>query len=148
MRVIRGLINAILMVTLIKPMVRLTVGRWRKRAQESTAASIGIPVQELFEVAFIEELTPAVEDLGAAPVEDVDVVEVTQAAAGRSFIRVVLIAGVVIIVTTAVAYGVAELLRRRREEEGTTRNLVAVPVEGDEAEEFDDTAVEAVAEEG
>lgn len=161
MRVIRGVANAVLMVTLIKPMVRLTVGRWRKRVQESPAAAIGIPVQELFEAALIEELAPAVEaltpavevlapaveEIDAAPIEEIDVVEVAQAAAGRSFIRVMLVAGVVIVATTAVAYGVAELLRRRREAEAAERDLVAVPIEGDEAEELEDVALEALAEE-
>ena len=66
MKVIRGVANAVLMVTLIKPMARLTVGRWRKRVQESPAAVIGIPVQELFEAALVAELAPAVEALEPA----------------------------------------------------------------------------------
>ena len=162
MKVIRGVANAVLMVTLIKPMARLTVGRWRKRVQESPAAVIGIPVQELFEAALVEELAPAVEalapaveelvpiveELETAPADDIDVVEMVQTEAGRSFIRVVLVAGVVIVVTTAVAYGVADLIRRRREAEAAERELVAVPVETGEAEELEDVALEAIAEEG
>lgn len=162
MRVVRGIVNGILMVTLIKPMARLTVARWRKRVQESPAAVIGIPVQELFEAALVqelapalealapavEELAPAVEELEAAAVEDIDVVEMAQAAAGRSFIRVVLVAGVVIAVVTAAAYGVAGLIRRRRGAKASERELVAVPVEGGEVEALEDVALEAMAGEG
>lgn len=155
MRVVRGVANAVLMVTLIKPMARLTVGRWRKQAQESPAAAIGIPMQELFEAALVEELAPAVEalapevgELEAALAEDIDVVELVQAEAGRSFVRLLLVGGLVIAVTTAAAYGIAELIRRRREAEAAERELVAVPVEGDEAEVLDEMSLEALVEEG
>ena len=66
MRVIHGVANAVLMVTLIKPMARLAVRRWRRQAQESRAAAIGVPMQELFEAALVEELAPAVEALAPA----------------------------------------------------------------------------------
>ena len=56
MRLVRGSVNAVLMVTLVKPVVRLFVARWRKRMQESAATTIGIPMQELMEAALIEEL--------------------------------------------------------------------------------------------
>ena len=51
MRLVRGIVNAVLMATLIKPIVRLTVSRWRRRARESAAATVGIPVQELLEIS-------------------------------------------------------------------------------------------------
>ena len=161
MRVIHGVANAVLMVTLIKPMARLAVRRWRRQAQESRAAAIGVPMQELFEAALVEELAPAVEalapavealapttDLEAGLADDIDVVELEQAEAGRSLIRVQLVGGLVIAVTTAVAYGISQLIRRRREAEAAERELVAVPVAGAEAEALDDVAVEALVEEG
>jgi flagellar biosynthesis/type III secretory pathway M-ring protein FliF/YscJ len=154
MRVIHGVANAVLMVTLVKPMARLAVRRWRRQAQESRAAAIGVPMQELFEAALVEELAPAVEalapttDLEPALAEDIDVVELVQAEAGRSFVRVLLMGGLVIVVTTAAAYGIVELIRRRREAEAAERELVAVPVEGDDAEALDDLAPEVLVEEG
>ena len=161
MRVIHGVANAVLMVTLIKPMARLAVRRWRRQAQESRAAAIGVPMQELFEAALVEELAPAVEALAPAVealapttaleavlADDVVIVELAQAEAGRSLVRVLLVGGLVIALTTAAAYGVTQLIRRRREAEAAERELVAVPVEGDEAEALDELALEALVEEG
>lgn len=145
MRLIKGIIDAVLMATLIKPMVRLTVGRWRRRVQESPATVIGLQVQELFETALVEELAPAVTELESAPAASS--IEIIEAEAGRSAFRVLLVAGVVMATTTAAAYGIAELVRRRREAQAAERKLVAVPIEEDAAEAIEDVAQEAVAEE-
>ena len=67
MRWMRGIINAVLMVTLVKPVVRRMVARWRRRARESAATTIGIPVQELLEAALIAELAAPAADLRPSP---------------------------------------------------------------------------------
>ena len=139
MRVIRGTVNAILMVTLVKPMVRLTVGRWRKRVQESPAASLGIPMQELLETALLEELAPQVTELELVPA-DLDEPE-----AGRSRLRLLLLAGLAIAVVTATTYAVAGYLQRRREAQAKERELVAVPIETPAPETVEDMAQEALA---
>ena len=137
MRVVRGTVNAILMVTLIKPMVRLTVGRWRKRVQESPAASLGIPMQELLETALLEELAPQVTELELVPA-DLDEPE-----AGGSRLRLLLLAGLAIVVVTATTYAVAGYLQRRREAQAEERELVTVPIETPETVE--DMAQEVLA---
>ena len=126
MRVVSGTVNAVLMVTLIKPMVRLMVGRWRKRAQESTAAALGIPMQELLEAALIEELaSPALQ----AEAASAGIADIAEGAGGRSTLRLLLLTGVVVAVTTATAYAAAGYIRRRREAQAEERELVAVPIE-------------------
>jgi hypothetical protein len=145
MRAIKGVINGILLVTLVKPMVRVMVGRWRKRMQEMPATAIGIQVQELFEAALIEELAPTTIEPEATAA---DVTEVAASSEGRSVIGFVLVAGVVVAVVTASAYAVRELLRRRRPAHAAERELVAVPIELGEAEPIEDVALEALAEEG
>ena len=139
MRVIRGTVNAILMVTLIKPMVRLTVGRWRKRVQESPAASLGLPVQELLETALIEELAPQVTEL------ELVTAGLDEPEGGRSRLRLLLLAGLVIAVATATTYAVAGYLQRRREAQAEERELVAVPIETPVPETVEDMAQEALA---
>ena len=141
MRVVRGIVNAVLMATLIKPIVRLTVTRYRKRAQASPAATFGIPVQELVEAALIEELAPAavalqVEDLQLAPEEAIEDI------AGRSAIRTLLIAGVVVVAIAGAAAAIATLIKRRRE--ARDAEWVAVPVEGstEEAEEAEEAEIQ------
>jgi len=143
MRAVRGVVNGILMVTLIKPIVRVMVGRWRKRVQESPA--IGLQVQELIEAALVEELAVSGAEPEAAAEE---IAEMVEEAEGRSALRLVLVAGLVIAATTAAAYGIAELRRRRRAAEAKARELVAVPIEGGEIESLEDVALEALAEEG
>ncbi len=49
MRLIRGTINAILVATLVKPMARWTVARWRRRAREYAEETFVMPAQELYE---------------------------------------------------------------------------------------------------
>jgi hypothetical protein len=134
MRWIRGIVNAVLMATLVTPVARRLVAGWRRRAQESAATTIGIPVQELLETALIEEL--------AAPGADLQPSAAATAgqAAGRSMIRTMIIAGAVVAVTAGAAVAIATLIRRRREAheaqaKGSER--VAVPVDAStrEAEE-------------
>ena len=130
MNVIRGTANAILMVTLVKPVVRLFVARWRKRMQESAATTMGIPMRELMEAALIEELGGPV---AVSPAEPTDLMEDL---GGRSTVRTVLLAGIVIVAVSGAAVGVAGLIRRRREqaERNRQRELVAVPIEASPSE--------------
>jgi hypothetical protein len=132
MRVVRPIVNAVLMATLIKPMVKLTVSRWRRRAQESAATTVGIPVQELLEAALIEELAgPGVD---AAEVVD----EVIDEPAGRSLVRMVVITGALVVLSVGVSVTISRLIRRRREAQAAhERELVAIPVDasGEEATE-------------
>ena len=137
-RVGRAAANAALMATLIKPMVRLTVRRWRKRAEESPATTIGIPVQELVEAALIEELAPSL----AAPLAELEgsSQEVVEELAGRSAMRTLLIVATAAAVTAGVAVAVARLVQRRRAAraaEAKDSDWVAVAVE-DAAEEVEE----------
>lgn len=127
MRSMRGVANAVMMVTLVKPFVRLMVARWRKRAQESRATTIGIPVQELFEAALLEELAPPIAELQAVTEE------LVEEEAGRIAMRTVVIASAAIAATVGIAVAVATVIRRRREArareaatEGSER--VAIPI--------------------
>ncbi len=121
MRVVGPVVNAVLMATLIKPVVKLTVSRWRRRAQESAATSVGIPVQELLEAALIEELA------GPAPDASEMVDEVIDEPAGWSPVRTVLITGVLVVLSVAVSVAISKLIRRRREAQ--ERELVSIPVD-------------------
>ncbi len=126
MRWMRGIVNAVLMATLVKPMVRRMVARWRRRARESAATTIGIPVQELLEMALIEELALPTADLQPSPPETPDQL------AGRGMPRTVLIAGAVVAVTAVAAVTIVAMIRRRRkgraaQAEGS--DWVAVPVD-------------------
>lgn len=145
MRAVRGVINGVLMVTLIKPVVRVMVGRWRKRAQESPAAVIGIQMQELFEAALVEELAPPASELEVMPAEIADMTEDSE---GRSMFRLALLAGIVIAVATATAYAVAGYIERRREAQAQESELIAIPVEPESDETIEDAAQEALVEEG
>lgn len=138
MRLTQGPINAVLMLTLVKPIVRRMVARWRRQAQESPAAAIGIPVQELLETALIEELGAAAVDL------ETELTEAEVVPRGRSTIRTLVIAGVLVAAATAAAIGVAKLVQRRREAKGANeREPVAIPIEP-AAEAVADTAEEAL----
>ena len=133
MRWIRGITNAVLMATLVKPVVRRMVARWRRRAQESPA-TIGIAVQELLEAALIEELGASAADLQPSPGE------AAEELAGRGTVRTMLIVGVVVAVIAGTAVAIAALIRRRREAQEAQAEgseWVAVPVEAapEEAEE-------------
>ena len=139
MRVVSGSVNAVLMVTLVKPIVRRMVARWRRQAQESPAAAMGIPVQELLETALIEEL-------GATAVElEAELDEAEEQQAGRSIVRSLLIAGVVATAITGAAFGIAKLVQRRREARAAKeRELVAIPIET-ASEAIEEAAEEALA---
>lgn len=126
MRWMRGIVNAVLMATLVKPVVRRMVARWRRRARESAATTIGIPVQGLLEMALIEELTPPAADLQPSPAET------PEQLAGRGMIRTVLIAGAVVTVIAVAAVAIGAMIRRRREAreaQAEGSEWVAVPVD-------------------
>ena len=134
MRVVRGTVNAVLMMTLVKPIVRLTVRRWRKRAEESAATTMGIPVQELVEAALIEELAPELARLDELDLDGLDEAaeETIEQITGRSAIRTVLIAGIVAAAVAGSAWAITTAVRRRREAQAAAKKdseWVAVPVE-------------------
>ena len=133
-RWIRGIVNAVLMATLVRPVVRRMVARWRRRAQESAATTIGIPVQELLEAALIEELAPANMDLQPSPAES------PEQLARRGMLPTVLLAGAVVSVIAIAAVAIGVMIRRRREAreaQAESSEWVAVPMDVpiEEAEE-------------
>lgn len=134
MRLVRGTVNAVLMVTLVKPVAHLMVSRWRKQVEESPAAAMGLPVQEMLESALLEELGATAVDPEAPAAETIELVE------GRSIIRTLLVVGALVALSTGVAVAVSRLIRRRRAQGAEADEWVAVPV--DAAEE----AVDEVAE--
>ncbi|MEX1295519.1 MAG: hypothetical protein AB1Z67_05035 [Candidatus Limnocylindrales bacterium] len=135
MRLVRGTVNAVLMVTLIKPVAHLMVSRWRKQVQESPAAAMGLPVQEMFETALLEELGATSAGLEAPAAKALDLEE------GRSVIRTLIVVGALVALSTAAAVVITRLIRRRqRADEG---EWVAVPVEADE-EVIEDVAEESL----
>ena len=138
MRVVQGMVNGLLLVTLVRPIVRVTVSRWRKRARETAPAAISSPLQELFEAALVEELAPAPIDLEPPTAEDV------MDEAGRSTLRTMLIMGGLLTVVSVSASVIVTLIRRRRQAQAE-QEWVAVPVEG-EAKEAIAEAEEAIAE--
>ncbi len=134
MRWMRGIMNAVLMATLVKPVVRRMVARWRRRAQESAATTIGIPVQELLETALIAELAVPAADLQLSPAET------SEQLAGRGMSRTMLIAGAVVAVIAGAAVAITALVRHRHEAheaQAEGSEWVAVPVDAsiEEAEE-------------
>jgi len=143
MRWMRGIMNAVLMATLVKPVARRMVARWRRRAQESAATTIGIPVQELLETALIEELAVPAADRQPSPAETAEQL------AGRGVIRTMLIAGAVVTVIAGAAVAIAALIRRRREAheaQAEESEWVAVPVDASIEEAEETVAQEALIE--
>ena len=126
MRGIRTIINAVLVATLLKPMLRRSIARWRREARESAEATIVIPAQELLETVLSAQLESEASSLQPTPEEVGNV-------AGRSILRTVLILGAVAALTAASAFAIAALRRRRRAavtlEPEATKEPVAVPVE-------------------
>lgn len=126
MRMVRGTVNAILMVTLIKPVVHLMVSRWRRQVQDSPAAAMGLPVQELLETALLEELNANAAERDTAEPSLAPV----EGSRGRSTIRTLLFVGALVAVSTGTAVVITRLIRRRREaQEAEERELVAIPIE-------------------
>jgi len=148
MRLIRGIVNALLMVTLVRPIVRLTVSRWRKQAREAAPALISVPVQELFEAALIEELSPPAVEIEleqaaeAEPLEELETLAqaVVVEAAGRSALRTLLLAGALLTVIAIAGVVIARVVQRRRAAEA---EWVAVPVEAEEVAEAEAIATGA-----
>ena len=125
-RWVRGTVNGLLMVTLVRPVVHRMVTRWRKRAQGSAATTIGIPVQELLEAALMEELGVQKADLAPTPFEAAEPPE------GRSTVRTLIILGLAVALTVGAAVAIRTLWRRRREmadAQVEDPEWVAVPVE-------------------
>lgn len=148
MRMMRGVTNAVLMFTLVRPIVRLSVSRWRKRARAAAPAVISGPMQELFEAALIEELSPPVVELeplaDVEPPADLEALadEVIADVTGRSVVRTLVIAGGLITVIAISAVAARTLVRRRRAARAD-RELVAVPVGAEAAEAIEEA--EAIA---
>ena len=143
MRWIRGSVNAVLMVTLVKPVVRRMVTRWRRRAQESPATMIAMPMQGLLEAALMEELAATAGDEQPAPVET------SEQPADKGMGRTLLVVGVVVAVAVGVAVAVAAVNRRRREgeaEQSEDSEWVAVPVEASIEEPQEAVAQETLVE--
>lgn len=126
MRRIRAIINAVLVATLLKPMLRRSIARWRREARESAEATIVIPAHELLETVLAARLGSEALSPQATPEELGDV-------AGRSNLWTVLILGTVAALTAASVIAIAALRRRRRaaltHEPQPAKELVAVPVE-------------------
>jgi uncharacterized protein (DUF2062 family) len=127
MRGMRGIVNAMLMATLVKPMVRLAVARWRKRAREAAPEAISLPMQQLVEAALVQELSPALAELEMAeagePLES----------AGNGTLRTAIIMGGVLTVVSASMAVAVTVIRRRREAARRARR-VAIPVETETGE--------------
>ena len=142
----RGMANTMLLATALRPVVRVAVARWRKRAQASAPRAISVPVQQLIEAALLQELSasaPAATrpNAPAAPRPNTPagaLIETTDASALRS---VLIVAGA-IAAGALITMAVAALIRRRRavrqaQVEGP--DWVAVPV--DEATEAAEDAL-------
>ena len=99
MRWIRGPINAVLAATLVKPVARWMIARWRRRARDYAEETIILPAQELLGSALPRQL--ALLDPGLPP------------AKGRGLLRTVLIVGVVTAIAAAGIWALVSLRRRR-----------------------------------
>jgi len=142
MRLLRGAANAVLMATLVKPVVRRMLAQWRKRAQESPAATIGVPMEGLLEAALLEELA------GAAEVAESPPAEILEEAAGRGAVRTIALVGIVVALTTGIAWAIATLVRRRREAaeaQAQDPEWVAVPVDASSPATEEASAQESLA---
>ena len=71
MRGIRTIINAVLVATLLKPMLRRSIARWRREARESAEATIVIPAQELLETVLSAQLESEASSLQKTAVDPV-----------------------------------------------------------------------------
>lgn len=129
MKGIRSIINAVLVAVLVKPLLRRSIARWRRRAREAVEAvevTIAVPAQELMETVLAARLAPE------APSHD-PVTEETGGREGWAPLRIVLISIVVAGLATAVAVAIAAVRRRRRStvsvEPAATKELVAIPID-------------------
>jgi hypothetical protein len=133
MKAIRATINAVLVATLMKPLLRRSIRRWRQEVMDTTEATFIIPAHELLETALstrggAEESGPQL------------TTEMVDEMAGRSTFRTLLVVGMVAAIAAASAFGIAAVRRRRRAaaalEQREPKELVAVPVEaaGEDAE--------------
>ena len=146
MRLIRGPINAILVATLMKPMTRWMIARWRRRAREYAEETFVMPAQELFETTIAPHLVAAE---ATEQVVEADIAEVIEELGGRSTRRTLLIIAAIAAAATAAVIIVAEI-RRRREAAALAdaKEAVTIPIDasGETADaelELDELAVEA-----
>lgn len=107
MRWIRGPINAVLVATLVKPMARWMIARWRRRARDYAEETIILPAQELLGSALSPQ--PVLLDPSLPPVNGQDIDELK----GRGLLRTVLIVGVVAAIAATVIWALVSLRRRR-----------------------------------
>ncbi len=127
MRWRRGTINAVLAVTLVRPVARRLIAKARRRAREHPASALMIPAQELLETALLAELSAS--EAGLEPMPD----ETRDELADRHMVRTVLLVGALAVALAAAALAIATVVRRRRshtpEPETDANDWVAVPVE-------------------
>ena len=127
MRWLRGTANAVLVATLVRPVVRRLIARTRRRAREHPASPLMIPVEGLLETALMAELATSKASREPAPDETIEEL------ADRGMVQTVLIAGALAAAIAVVALAVVIIVRRRRsqapEPEADETDWVAVPVE-------------------
>ncbi len=107
MKWMRATVNAVLVATLMKPMLRWSIGRWRRQANEYARSTIVIPVHKLLEAAIPAQLV-ATEARLESTSEEADTV------AGRDMLRTVLVVGSVAVVVAVSVSVIAAVVRRRR----------------------------------
>jgi hypothetical protein len=107
MRWIRGPINAVLVATLVKPVARRVITRWRRRARDYAEEAIILPAQELLGSALPPQLALLDPSLRPANGQDIDELK------GRGLLRTVLIVGVVTAIAATVIWALVSLRRRR-----------------------------------
>jgi hypothetical protein len=94
-----------LMATLVRPVVRIGVAKWRRRARQTGPAAISLPVQQLIEAALVDELSrsrPVPPSPATSPRDD------------ANEMRTVLVVAAVTVVVALSALAIATLIRRRR----------------------------------
>jgi hypothetical protein len=107
MRWIRGPINAVLRATLVKPMARWLIARWKRRARTYTEEAIILPAHERLASALPPQL--ALLDPSLLPASGQAIDELP----GRGLLRTVVIVGAVAAIAAAVIFGLVSLRRRR-----------------------------------
>ena len=131
MKWIRATVNAVLVATLVKPMLRWSISRWRRQAAQYAEATIVIPAHELLEAA----LPPQLVALGASLEPTFDEADDE---AEQDTMRTVVLVGAVVAVIAASALVVAAVVRRRRTAAAPAPKVatdpVAVPIEVPAAE--------------
>jgi hypothetical protein len=107
MRWIRGPINAVLAATLVKPVARWMIARWRRRARDYAEETFILPAQELLGSALPRQLALLDPSLPPANGQDIDELK------GRGSLRTLLIVGAVAAIAAAGIWALVSLRRRR-----------------------------------